>query len=172
MNSGMTRSTFRNIWILLNLVLLGLAFMAFQWGGQEQETIALHTAQLRTLKSELEHAERRSVALEELNKLTINEKTATRLDILRHLGLEQSDYDFQVNARLVKQISGVNLYLRIIRLQGSISHDQAMALLDRLHETRKIVISKVELKRSTKPGDMVDLVMEGTIYGLEKTDGK
>ncbi|MFZ2586550.1 MAG: hypothetical protein WAZ18_00270 [Alphaproteobacteria bacterium] len=170
MKTGMTRASFRNTWVLSTLLILGLAFMAFQNGQSEQETIANNTFQLNALRSELDNAARRSIALEELDKLTINEKTATRLDILRHLGLEQSGYDFQVNARQMKTVGDGNLYLRVVKLQMDLPYGEAMALVDRLHETRKIVISKIEMKRSGKPGDNVYMILEGTIYGLEKND--
>lgn len=170
MNQGMNRTTFRNTWILLMLIVVGLAVLVFRQGQMEQDNIAGFTFQLNALKAELENAAKRAIALEELDKLTINEKTATRLDILRHLGLEQSGYDFQVNARQVKVVGESNLDLRVVQLQANMSYDEAMALMDRLHETKKIVISKLELRKSGEAGDKVYFVLEGTIYGLEKND--
>lgn len=166
----MNRTTFRNIWLLLMLVMVGLSFLVFRQGQTEQDNIANYTFQLNALKAELENAAKRAVALEELDKLTINEKTATRLDILRHLGLEQSGYDFQVNARQVKVVGESNLDLRVVQLQANMSYDDSMNLMDRLHETKKIVISKIELRKSSESGDKVYLILEGTIYGLEKND--
>ncbi|MCP5405690.1 MAG: hypothetical protein H6922_05670 [Pseudomonadaceae bacterium] len=168
--TGLSRSSFRNVWILLTLAMLGGSFFVFQTTQGYKDDIQRKNASLRSLKSELDNAARRAEALKELDGLTINEKTATRLDILRHLGLEQSGYKFDVNGRQVMNIGNAVLYQRMVRLVADLPYAQAMALVDQLHETRKIVINQVELRRSTSPGDKVNITIEGKIYGLEKND--
>lgn len=170
MSQGMNRSTFRNMWLLSTLLLLALSFLVFQKGRTEQDEIANQVFQLNSLQSELENAARRALALDELDKLTINEKTATRLDILRHLSLEQSGYDFVVNARQTKQVGDSQFYLRSVTLTANLPYANALALIDRLHATKKIIINKIELKQSATPGDNVGLQLDGTIYGLDKND--
>jgi hypothetical protein len=168
MGQGLSRASYRNIWLLLLLMLLGLALMVFNMGRGARQEIDTKTMQLNNLTRELDNASRRSTALTELDKLTINEKTATRLDILRHLGLEQTDYAFAVNAHQDRIIGDTTLYLRSVKLEAQLSYDDAMNLLDRLQDTRKIVLSKITIGRSSDVGDKVSLSIEGTIYGLDK----
>lgn len=168
MNQGLSRKSFRNIWILMMMALLGLAMLVFNQGNDARDDIAGKTAQLADLTRELDNAARRSAALQELDKLTIDEKTATRLDILRHLGLEQTNYNFSVNGRQNRVIGDATLYVRIVRLEADLPYNDAMALIDRLYDTRKIVINKIQVGRSGKLGDMVSIVIEGNIYGLDK----
>lgn len=166
----MNRKSFRNMWLLTIVVLVGLALLAFQTGKSERMSISNQNMNLQSLRVELDNAARRADLLKELDSLTINEKTATRLDILRHLGLEQSGYDFTVNARQIKPVGDATIFQRNVRLETDLSYQGAMKLVDALHETRKIVITSIELKKSGMPGDMVHLTLEGNIYGLEKTD--
>lgn len=166
--SGITRRSFRNMSLLLIVLLLSLMLLVFNWSESENEDITQKTYQLNDLSSELENAARRSAALDELDKLTIDEKTATRLDILRHLGLEQTNYNFIVNSRQEKPVADAQLYMRTVQMEAMLPYAQALALVDRLHETRKIVMTRIQLQRSAEPGDMVVLRLEGTIYGLEK----
>lgn len=168
MSQGITRGSFRNIWLLLLVALLGIALLVFNQGRGAKDEIGAKTSQLGDLTRELDNAARRSAALEELDKLTIDEKTATRLDILRHLGLEQTDYDFQVNARQNRIIGDSTLYLRSVHLEAQVSYAEAMGLVDRLYDTRKIVLNRITVNRSGLPGDKVTLSIDGTIYGLEK----
>lgn len=166
----MNRKSFRNIWILTMVVIVGMVFVAYRSAEDAKMAIRSRNFDLRNLQVELDNAARRAELLKELDSLTINEKTATRLDILRHLGLEQSGYEFIVNARQVKIIGDANLYQRMVRLSTDIPYANAMMLIDRLHETRKIVINKIEMKRSSQMGDKVSITIEGNIYGLEKND--
>ena len=167
-NAGVTRKSFRNMALLLIALLLSLMMLIFNWAQGESENIVNKTYQLNDLSSELDNAARRSAALEELDKLTINEQTATRLDILRHLGLEQTDYSFVVNARTERSVADARLYARLVQMEAQLSYAGALELVDRLHDTRKIVITRIQLERPSNPGDMVRLRLEGTIYGLEK----
>lgn len=166
--AGLTRRSFRNMSLLLIALLLSLMLLIFNWAQDESESITNKTYQLSDLSSELENAARRSAALDELDKLTIDEKTATRLDILRHLGLEQTDYSFVVNARTERSVADARLYTRLVQMEARLPYADALELVDRLHDTRKIVITRIQLERSGEPGDMVNLRLEGTIYGLEK----
>jgi hypothetical protein len=168
LSPGITRSSFRNMSLLLIALLLSLMMLIFNWAQGEAESITQKTYQLTDLSNELENAARRSAALDELDKLTIDEKTATRLDILRHLGLEQTNYTFSVNARNDRTIADANLYTRMVQMEAQLPYGDALDLIDRLHETRKIVITRIQLERSTQTGDKVMLSLEGTIYGLEK----
>ena len=97
MSRGLQRQTFRNIWILSMILLAVLAFAFYNYALTQKERATNQQMQLGSLQTELENASRRSQSLDKLDQLTINEKTATRLDILRHLGLEQTDYQFQVS---------------------------------------------------------------------------
>lgn len=168
MNQAIPRTTFRNIWLLTIALMLVIAFTLYRQAVNTQDDMASQQMQLAALRAELDNASRRSLALDKLDGLTINEKTATRLDILRHLGLEQTEYDFQVNTRQARQVGDSSLYLRNVRLEGDMPYAQALDLLDRLRATNKIVLNKMTLRASPKTGDNVHMILEGTIYGLDK----
>ena len=168
MNQGLQRSSFRNIWILSMVLIVGIAFFVYQQAIAQRDMIADSQMQLSDLNAELDNASRRAQALDKLDKLTIDERTATRLDILRHLGLEQTDYGFTVNTKIGRQIGDATLYLRNITLDVDLPYAQALELADKLYAMKKIVVGRMSLQVSQYTGDKVHLTLEGTIYGLEK----
>ncbi len=120
-------------------------------------------------QEELNNINRLSSQLDELDSLTLDERVATQLDILRHLGLSQMDLTFQIDARETQQASGVNLFIRGMRIENTMTYSSALKLIDMLQANRKMMIKNVEFF----PGDptKVDSVrvsLSGKIFGLEK----
>ena len=166
--STMNRSTFRNLW-LLTMVLAILAGLFMFNRAQDTETrITRAEMRLNLLRNELENAARLSAALAELDALTIDERTATRLNILRHLGLENTDYDFNVTAKQVRQLGDTSLIVRNIEMRGLLTYAQSLALLDHLYNTRKIILNRMQMSTTNDYGDAVEVRLSGLLYGLEK----
>lgn len=168
MSKGITRSSFRNITLMMTVGLLLSAMLVFRWASQAGQDIENRMFELANLQQELQNAARLSAALSDLDQLTIDEQTATRLNILRHLGLEQTNYNFNISSKQIRTVGDSNLFLRDVVLTASLPYSAALALADRLHNTKKIVINSLQLRPSSLPGDNVEIVLSGTIYGLEK----
>lgn len=168
MSKGITRSTFRNITLLMTIGLLLAAVLVFRWASQAGQNIENRMFELANLQQELQNAARLSAALSDLDQLTIDEQTATRLNILRHLGLEQSTYNFSISSKQIRAVGDASLFLRDVVLTATLPYAGALALADRLHNTKKIVINSLQVRPSSLAGDNVELVLSGTIYGLEK----
>lgn len=166
----MTRTGYRNLMFSLVVLFAGLAVFLFMRCQTFEEEIVNRQNELTRLGQELENAYRLNIALTELDQLTINEQTATQLDILRHLGLEQSDLRFTAESRDVQTIGNTSLYVHAVRLEGDIAYPAALNLFDRLQNTKKILINKIEISRpGTDNGDnQVSIVLGGRIYGLDK----
>jgi len=165
----MTRSGFRTVMFLLLFVLLGLSGLIFYWCQKLEADIVSRQNNLTRLKQELENARSLNTALTELDQLTINEKTATQLDILRHLGLEQTDLEFRVESREMRSVGITNLYVHSVRLAGALAYPAALRLADSLQATKKIMITDITLRPvTTDTGDKIQLTLTGRIYGLDK----
>ncbi len=166
----MNRSTYRNIMIAVLLICFGVAYYLFTTSQTYQVQIQQRTNEIIRLNQEFENAQNLNVALTELDNLTITEQTATQLDILRHLGLENSELTFQLEARDVQAIGPSSLYVHTVAISGNMPYAEALALCDRLQNTKKIVITAIEVRGppSGTTQDTVDLRVVGLIYGLEK----
>ncbi|MBI1308534.1 MAG: hypothetical protein GC129_01570 [Proteobacteria bacterium] len=164
----MTRSSYRNIMLVTLAALMALSAFIFFSGQSIEEEILTRQNQLTRLNQELDNAARLSAALTELDQLTIDEQTATQLDILRHLGLEQTDINFTVDSREVRTVGENNLYVRNVSIEGDLDYSTALYLADRLHNTKKIVINLIQLTPSYGQKNKVHMRLTGKIYGLDK----
>lgn len=164
----MNRSSYRNFMIITLVVLLAISTFIFFRGQKAEQDILDSQNQLTKLKQELENAARLSAALTELDQLTINEQTATQLDILRHLGLEQTDINFTVESREVRAVGDTNLYVRTVRVEGVLPYPAALYLADRLHNTKKIVMSQLQFEQSFDKKEKIRMRLVGKVYGLDK----
>lgn len=168
MNQGMVRQSFIRVMLLFISILLLIAVLVYQQTKAQNTELENQRLGLMELNRELDNMARLSSALTMLDELTIDEKTSTRLNLLRHLGLEQSGYMFEVASKQTRQMNNVALYLRQVNIRADIPYRTALGLADRLHNTRKVVLNTVQLEPSPTPGDNVLISIKGTIYGLEK----
>lgn len=165
----MIRSTYRNLMLLMLVLCFGLSFYLFRKTQDVQLEIGTFQNDIIRLRQELENAQSLNVALNELDNLTITEQTATQLDILRHLGLEQSKLNFMLESREEQLIGDTRLYVHNVRITGSMPYETALNLSDKLQSTKKIVLDVIEL--TNQPGDtnnFIGFALSGKIYGLEK----
>lgn len=164
----MIRSTFRNVMLAMLVACFGLSYYLFTLTQEWQMRIVERESDIVRLNQELENAQNLNVALTELDSLTITEQTATQLDILRHLGLEQSELNFSLEARDVQQVGGTSLYAHRVRINGPMSYESALALADRLQNTKKIVLDAIEIQAPPQGSMDVTMNLVGRIYGLDK----
>ncbi|PZP39995.1 MAG: hypothetical protein DI585_02265 [Pseudomonas fluorescens] len=165
----MIRSTYRNIMIAVLIGCFLLAFFLFRKSQDFQLEVSDLQNEITRLNQELDNARSLDVALTELDNLTITEQTATQLDILRHLGLEQSDIGFQLESREEQSIGATVLYIHNVRITTDMSYVGALALADRLQSTKKIVISTIEMSEApAEKNTDVTMALLGKIYGLNK----
>jgi hypothetical protein len=163
-----TRQGFTKLMLLITVLLLLAAVLVFRQTQAQGEELAMKQQGLAELQNELDNMAKLSTLLNQLDSLTIDEKTSTRLNLQRHLGLEQSGYKFDVLSKQNRQLDSVALYLRQIEIDTELPYAAALALADRLHNTKKIVLNRLTLSRSSAPGQMVQLKYAGTLYGLDK----
>jgi hypothetical protein len=167
----MKRTTFRNAWLIVVIILLGASYFLFKRAEEEFATIDRAEAVLIQLKRERNNREALSAQLANLDKLTVDERDTTRLDILRHLNLETKDYDFYLQSKQAQQIGGTTLYARNFSVSTRLPYAKALQLADFLHANKKVVLSRYALREVTEThiyGDQVDIEINGSLYGLEK----
>lgn len=165
----MTRSSSRRIWLAVIAGLLLGAFLVFRQGQTYQDDISRKESQVSQLRKDLVAGNQFSALLTELDNITIDENRATTLDILRHLDLEESTMFYSTKSKTSRPIGGTTLYTRRFTLEGEMSYQEALAQVDWLHNTNKVVLNKVTMKPGAGFGNTVKLTIEGTLYGLEKS---
>lgn len=165
-----TRSTTKNIWILGIISLLAGTAMMYRKAEDLQIDIARKEDERRQLTRELRAGNLHSAAIADLDNFTINEANATTLDILRHLDLEESDLEYRTVSTTSRKIGNTTLYTRKFTIRGQMAYQEALAQADWLHNTNKVVIDRITIRPSkAATGNLVELVVEGTLYGLDKS---
>lgn len=164
----MTRSKFRLIWLLSLLFMLLSAFLLYQKAKDTDAHVNRKKSRLQGLYQERQEVSRLSTYLEKLDRLTIDETTATRLAILRHLGIENTDYTFRVTSKQAQIVGGTSVFLRRVQLEAKLKYSEALQLVDKLYKTQKILLDHVIINPIDIYEDRVKIKIEGTLYGLEK----
>jgi hypothetical protein len=166
-----TRSTTKNIWILAIISLLAGTALMYRKAEDLQITVSRKEDERRKLTRELRAGNLHSAAIADLDNFTINEASATTLDILRHLDLEESDLEYRTISKTSRKIGGSTLYTRKFTIKGVMAYQEALAQADWLHNTNKVVINKIMIRPADKEeaGNLVELLVEGTLYGLDKS---
>lgn len=162
------RTSLHRLWVLASLFLIVITGICANSANKTRTRIDQAVLDLDAATRELENAQRLSASLAELDAQTMDETTATRLEVLRHLGLEQTDYSVEINSRQEQQVGANALYLRNVVISLDMSYPALLAFIDRFHNNGKLVISSLTLTPSTAQGNLVHLSMAGTLYGIEK----
>jgi hypothetical protein len=165
----MTRTTSKRIWMFVIVALLGGALFSFIKTQDFQTILVQKEGQRQRLNTELRRGNQFNIDVGELDNLTINERTATVLEILRHLGMEDSTMRYQTRAKTTRKIGAASVYTRRFSLEGVMSYQNALAQIDQLNDTNKVVLNKVMLEPGEGFGNIVNLYIEGTLYGLDKS---
>lgn len=164
----MNRSSFRNVWLFSLIGMILATILIYRQGLIVKDSIASNQVQLNSLQRELDNVARRAQSLDQLDQLTMDERNATRLDILRHLGIEKTDYKMDVNVRQERPIGDAILYLRNITLSVDMPYAQALLFADTLYAQQKMNLTRLALNPSAEFGDFVRMEVVGTIFGLDK----
>ena len=164
----MNRTTFRNIMILVSVLLAGSSLFFYYRGKGTKAEIEMLTYSLIALQQELENVARLSASLTELDQMTIDEKTATQLNLLRHLNIEQDSFLFSVLTRQSQTVGETQLYARGIDLQTTLSYPDTLKLMDDLYNTKKLQITAIEMEPEYPVTGRVQMKLSGFVYGLDK----
>ncbi|MDD9912130.1 MAG: hypothetical protein OXQ96_03665 [Alphaproteobacteria bacterium] len=168
----MGRTSFRNLWLCVVVILLGTAWFLFQKAEKVWASISQTEAMIIQLRREKNNVENLSASLTELDSLTVDERNTTRLDLLRHLNLETKDYKFSLVSRQEEQLGGIKLFVRKFELATELPYAKALQLADTLHANKKVVLHSYVMfpvgSSANMYGDLVSIKMKGSLYGLEK----
>ena len=169
---SLTRANFRNLWLLVSVLLIGGGWFMFQKAQERAQDVDRVIRTINQLRIEKNNQQALANALQKLDSLTLDERNATRLDILRHLDLQATGYKFRLQDRQGEEEGGITLYTRKFTLNTTLPYSQALNLADKLHNNPKVVLDTYKLSRVTLLddiyGDAVQLELHGTLYGLEK----
>lgn len=165
----MNRSNLKTVSLLVtSLCFLGATICYYQSNTKLAEVNVLQGEKMR-LEDELRNVNRLSLQLDDLDTRTLDERVATQLDILRHLGLAQMDLSFRIDGRETRTIAGTSVYVRGTTIENVMPYSAALKLLDMLQANRKMVINGVEVTAgNTQIPDSVTLRVNGQIFGLDK----
>jgi hypothetical protein len=165
----MNRRGILTLWGVLLVMLLVGTLVVFEFNSSETIVIQQHQSDLAASRQELENVSRLSTALKKLDQLTIDENTATRLEILRHLQMENNDYNIVIGARSPHVVGSVALTQRQITITADLSYADAMALADRVYNQGRMNVTGVTLSNAPdNSGAEVEIKIEGMLYGLDK----
>jgi hypothetical protein len=165
----MTRTSLLNICILVLVICAAVAGLLWWQIGKAEEQLVNLRSTLSQKQAEFANLNDMTTAQEKLDVLTLDERTSTQLDILKHLGLEQVDLNFTVNSRETRTVGDTNLIVRTVNLDVTQSYPEVQALIDQLYANGKLQIRGLELTPSEEEmPDPVTLRMEGMLYSLEK----
>ena len=120
-------------------------------------------------------AERRSWSqmtafLADLDSRTIDQKSSTRLDLLRYLGLEESRLKIEFGNPSTKRIGNAELTVRRLDIEGQMLYEDALNQLDYFYNTKKIAIKSVELRSigAVNYDSTIRFFLKGEIYAIHK----
>jgi hypothetical protein len=166
----MTRSALLNL-MLLVLLVCGAVTGLLWWYVQRAEAKLIELRiDLETRKTELANLHQMTEAQTRLDALTLDERTTTQLELLKHLGLEKMELSFEIAAREEQPVGDTSLITRGIVISLDQSYPDQMAFIEKLYGNGKLQIAKIELRRAIVAGiaDPVALRLEGKIYSIEK----
>jgi len=165
----MTRSNFKKIWLLAVGVFLCISIYMYQQGENYQAKVMRESSKKSQLKSALRVGNKLSADLVKLNSFTINEKGATKLDVLRYLGLETTSMLVEISGKNPQKSGKVILYQRDFAMDGMLPYADVLDQIDTIHNTKKVIITDISLKEAKKhTGDFIDFSIKGVMYGLDK----
>lgn len=164
----MTRTSFRRVWVVGIFLLLSAAVYMYRAGEDYQKEISQASTKREQLIRDLRASNQLSAALVDLDNFTIDEQGITRLDLLKHLNLQESSLQFKPGRRSEKKIGTTTLYMREFTLSGTLPYAAALEQLDALYNTKKVVLDRMELAAGRGFGDAIEFDVTGTLYGLEK----
>lgn len=167
---GVTRSTLHLLWFISLLIISGLSYYLFSLVRQTQAEIETQQLVLDDKIRELVNVQRLSASLAQLDNLTIDQKTATRLTMLRHTGLEKSVYKVEIGNMTEESVGNENVFVHDIRITAEkIPYSEALDLVDTLHNGDKVQLRDIKLESVTAEPGLLSITIQGEVYGLQKS---
>lgn len=164
----MTRTKFRQFWI----VVVGVMLMVASYAHNHSKDIAVSIDRANKTRDKLDiefrTGNQMTSALVELDGVTIDENEATRLEILRYLGIESSDLVLQTQAPIIRKMVGTDLYVRRFTIKGMKPYAEALDQIDLFYNLKKVTVYSVQLDQVKGYDDNVSFELKGAIYGLQK----
>lgn len=166
----MTRTKFKWLCLISIALILGAAFFAFNKTQEMKFDIARAERDKDRLTRDLRAGAQVSADLKTLDDLTIDQSTSTKLDVLRYLGLEDRDVEFTESGQSSRRMGETVLFIRNFKLKpsGDVSYAEALRLVDWVHNNKAAVVTDVLLKQGSGFGDVINVEIGGTLYGLQK----
>lgn len=166
----MTRTKFKWFCITAIVIVLGTALFAFNKTQDMKLEIARAEREKDRLTRKLRAGAQVSADLKKLDDLTIDQNTSTKLDVLRYLGLEDRDIEFVERGQTSRKIGTSILFVRNFTLKPmeEVGYSDALRLVDWMHNNKAAVVNDIVLKGGNGYGDVTDLEIQGTLYGLQK----
>lgn len=172
-SKGLSRNTLKVLWALAGVTGVIIAIFVAKTAQNLQIELEDLKVQIDAKQRELDNAQRLSATLSKIDEMTINENSATRLGILRHLGLEQTTYTLDISSKAQEQVGSTMLLSRGIRVTANgVGYEEALTLADKLHNGGKLNITGLELTPDALTSNHVNISIEGQLYGLNKQEGK
>lgn len=164
----MTRTKFRQLWLLVVGTMMLATSYAYNNFKDTGRLIDLKMKERDRLQVELRTGSQMTSALDELDGVTLNEAKSTRLDVLRYLELESSEFQVTTEQPVKRQIVGSDVFVRQFKIEGELPYSKALNQADFFHNLQKVNVKKVKLTPAKGYGDNVILELKGAIYGLQK----
>ena len=164
----MSRTKFRQTWMAIMAIMLLATSYAYNKYQSMQLMVNRANSELTRLQNEKSTGDKMTAALVDLNTHTLDEAKATKLEIMRYLGIEQTDFTLVEKVPVRKNVGGSEVTVRLFDLDGVSSYSDVLRRLDLFHEIKKVSVHRIEITPTTHYGDLVNFKMEGAIYGLQK----
>ncbi len=166
---SMTRSKFKKIWMLAVAICVIISLYMYQQGEKYQAKVMRQTSKKNQLSSTLRVGNKLSSDLIKLDNFTINERGVTKLDVLRFLGLENSNMNVSISGKTAKKTGKIPLFQRDFSMTGKLPYSAVLDQIDTIHNTKKVIITDISLQVPKKNvGDLVEFDIKGVLYGLDK----
>ena len=164
----MTRIAFRRFWMVVILVLGVSSYLVYGESQQTRADIDREVRNRQRMQVELNSGSLVAKALEEFDGLVMNEHESTMLSVLRYLGYEQSPFEVRVSGPSKVTFAGTKIFSRKVTVKGEVPYRVALSEIDRIYNSKKIVIHDVSLKPGSDYGDSVSFEVSGIFYGIDK----
>lgn len=166
----MTRSSFRRLWLITLACMLGAVWYAHGQYETSLKKVTLTQKSVDRLTAERRSGSQLTASLADLDSRTIDENLTTRLELLRYLGLEESNLKVSFGNPNTRQFGKNGLTVRTVLISGVLPYEEALNQLDYFYNTKKVSIKMVNLAAVgvTNFSDTVNFSLTGEIYALSK----
>lgn len=145
-------------------------FFAFN-KAQEYETQTGYQEKKRSdLARKLRAGAQVSADLRTLNESTMDQAASTKLDVLRYMNMQDDDINLNESGQVDRKVGASQITVRNFTLTPNeeLTYHNALRLVDRMHNNKRIVVESVSLKAGSGYEDSTAVTIKGKLYGLQK----